>query len=82
MAFVFIPVMSVVGAAAVAAVSFRTKNPRKFSFGVGFLVLGLMAISPFVANASDMTIVWLQILHLVLALPILIAYNRLPAIKS
>ena len=82
LAFVFIPVMSVVGAASVAAVSFRTKNPRKFSLGVGFLVLGLMAISPFVANANDMTIVWLQMLHLVLALPILIAYNRLPAIKS
>jgi hypothetical protein len=41
-----------------------------------------MAFSPFIANATDATIIWLQVLHLVLALPILIAYNRLPAIKS
>jgi len=81
-AFIFIPVMSVVGAVVVALISFRTKNPRRFSFGVGFLVLGLMAFSPFVANASDMTIVWLQIKHLLLAFPILLAYNKLPAIKS
>jgi peptidoglycan/LPS O-acetylase OafA/YrhL len=81
-AFIFIPVMSVVGASVVALISLRTKNPRRFALGVGFLVLGLMAFSPFIANSNDATIIWLQVLHLVLALPILIAYNRLPAIKS
>ncbi|MGB4706247.1 MAG: DUF6069 family protein [Aquiluna sp.] len=82
LAFVFIPLMSVVGASVAALLALRTNNPRKFALGVGFLVLGLMAFSPFIANATDATIIWLQLLHLVLALPILIAYNRLPAVKS
>ncbi|MDG2496607.1 MAG: hypothetical protein P8M68_00270 [Aquiluna sp.] len=56
-AFIFIPAMSVVGASIVALIALRTKNPRKFALGVGFLVLGLMAVSPLIANASDPTII-------------------------
>jgi|AntRauTorckE6833_2_1112554.scaffolds.fasta_scaffold137074_2 peptidoglycan/LPS O-acetylase OafA/YrhL len=81
-AFAAVSMISISGALIATWVSLMTKNPRRLAMLLGFLVLGAMAVTPLTGSDNWTTIAWLQLMHFLLALPVLVAFSRFPATKS
>lgn len=81
-AFAIGSMVSIFGALVVTWITLMTKNPRRLAMLLGFLVLGAMAVTPLTGADNFTTIAWLQLMHFLLAFPLLVAFSRFPSQKK